>query len=50
MQAAARYNSKLNEIGEYRSLMMGLAQREAVMNPPKGTDSTVTDAIAEAVS
>jgi hypothetical protein len=50
MQAAARYNSKMNEIAEFRSLMMGLAQREAVLNPPKGTDSTVTDAIAEAVS
>jgi hypothetical protein len=50
MEAAARYNSKMNEIAEFRSLMMGLAQREAVLNPPKGSDSTVTDAIAEAVS
>jgi hypothetical protein len=50
MEAAARYNSKMNEIAEFRSLMMGLAQREAVLNPPKGPDSTVTDAIAEAVS
>lgn len=42
LRVAAQYNKKLNEIAEYRTVLMGMAQREESLNPRMDKDDAAT--------